>query len=161
MQKQIYISGPSASAPGMVQARQFYEKLAKIARGHGWRPYIPRPVTPEEHHVGITEFDLLQQDFLILKASHLMIADLTNPSSSVRAELSLALDSGVRIIGLVGSDRSTSRFMIEMMEEKGALILHYKDQLHACELVGQTLRSLTQGLMMKKMANENQKYINM
>jgi hypothetical protein len=144
MIKQIYISGPSTSAPGMVQARQFYEKLGKISRSHGWRPYIPRPVTPEEHHAGITEFDLYQQDSIILKASQLMIAEITDPSSRVRTELSLAIGQGVRIIALLGPERSSSRFTVEMLEEKGALILYYKDEQGAFDLISQTLRSLTQ-----------------
>ncbi|MBM3204689.1 hypothetical protein FJZ48_01755 [Candidatus Uhrbacteria bacterium] len=146
MIRQIYITGPTTSAPGKVQARWFYDRLAKVARGHGWRSYIPRPVTPEEHHAGITEFDLYQQDSLILKASHLVIVEVTEPSSKVRSEISIALASNLRIIALVGPERSTSRFTIDFLEQKGALVLHYKDEPHALELVSQTLGSLTLNL---------------
>ena len=162
MIKQIYISGPSTSAPDMIQARQFYEKLAKISRAHGWRSYIPRPVSPEEHHAGITEFDLYQQDSMILKASQLMIVEITDPSPRVRTELSLAIGNSVRIIALVGSERSTSRssdergspraarFTIPMLEQQGALVLYYKDEQGALNLISQTLRSLMQSLQVRK-----------
>ena len=134
MDGSAYISGPLQAAQDLAAARDFYLELAQVAEDAGWEPYVPHLHTDPELHPDVSGLDVFMRDVQALTKAGLLIADLRAPSLGVGAELGMAYNQQIPIVGLSGPDGIPSRFAIGLLER-------YRDG-HLFEIDGKDLNGL-------------------
>lgn len=123
-----YISGPLQAAEDLAEARAFYERQAETCRECGWKPYLPHQQTDPIHHAEATATSVFGRDLSAVLAAELIIAYVGAPSSGVGAELGIAYEREIPIIGLCGPEGVASRFIEGLLVDTGsATLIRYRD----------------------------------
>lgn len=120
-----YISGPLQAAIDLPEARDLYELLAEIVYECGVEPYVPHMHTDPERAAHVSAVDVFRRDVAALLDCDVLIAHIGAPSTGVGAELAIAKQAGITIIGIARSDEPTSRFASGLIAEAGGLIIHF------------------------------------
>jgi nucleoside 2-deoxyribosyltransferase len=113
----VYVSGPLWAAPDLDVARSFYEAIAHVCMSTGWTPYLPHMHTDPEKHPDTSDQEVFTRDIEALERATVLVADLRSPSLGVGAEIGIAYERGVPIIGLRGRDRVPSRFALGLLAQ--------------------------------------------
>lgn len=124
----VYISGPLQAAVDLPEARALYEDLAASCRDAGWEPYLPHRQTDPIHDVGASPSSVFSRDMDAIASADLIIAYVGAPSSGVGAEIGIAFEREIPLIGICGPEGVASRF-IEGLLGTGvnADLIRYRD----------------------------------
>jgi 2'-deoxynucleoside 5'-phosphate N-hydrolase len=130
-----YISGPLQAAVDLARARAFYEHLAHICHESGCEPYVPHQQTDPVHHAGASAHSVYTRDLEAVANADLIVAYVGAPSSGVGAELGIAHERHIPVIGLCGPEGVASRFIEGLLgATPSAVLLRYRDY-DECRLV--------------------------
>ena len=139
----VYISGPLQAAADLWAAREFYEFLAHAASSAGWQPYLPHQVTDPTHHRAVSAEDVFHRDRGSMARASAILAHIGPPSSGVGAELGIAFQMGLPIIGVHAAFEAPSRFIVGMLSSyPKARLVRFKDRDECQERVVAALRDL-------------------
>ncbi len=138
--KRAYVSGALQGSTNLSAARHLYETLARGLQVRGHAAYVPHqstdPVAASHHTPGY----VFSKDLEALANSDAVIAFLGEPSLGVGAEVAIALERGIPVIGLVPRGRSTSRFLLGLLEASPhGCWAEYDDVSEAVEIVATLL----------------------
>jgi 2'-deoxynucleoside 5'-phosphate N-hydrolase len=123
-----YISGPLQAAEDLAEARALYERLAEDCRRCGWEPYLPHQQTDPVNHVEASATSVFARDLSAVLKADLIIAYVGAPSSGVGAELGIAYERGIPVVGLCGREGVASRFIEGLLAQTGpASLIRYRD----------------------------------
>lgn len=124
-----YISGPLQAAADIEQARRFYEILAKVCCSCGFEAYLPHQRTDPVHHAHASARSVFARDLEAVSAADLIVAYVGAPSSGVGAELGIAHERRIPVIGLCGPEGVASRFIEGLLESASdARLVRYRDE---------------------------------
>lgn len=123
----IYVSGPLQGAVDLASARGLYLRVAQAIEAAGHRAYVPHLHTDPETASGLSSASVYDRDVAALTRSDVMVAHLGAPSTGVGAELVIARDAGLRLIGLRRSDEAVSRFAEGLLDRAGGELLTFDD----------------------------------
>jgi len=138
-----YISGPLQAADDLSKARVFYELLAEICWDCGWEPYLPHQQTDPVHHADASARSVFARDLGAVSAADLIVAYVGAPSSGVGAELGIAHERQIPVIGICGLEGVASRFIEGLLDSStSARLLRYRDEEDCRKLLSGQLRSL-------------------
>lgn len=137
-----YISGPLQAAADLSKARCFYELLASVCRANGYDAYLPHQQTDPVHHAATSSQDVFERDLAAVSAADLIVAYVGAPSSGVGAELGIAHERGIPVIGLCGPEGVPSRFVEGLLDcTDTARLIRYRDDDDCRRLLSAELRS--------------------
>lgn len=124
-----YISGPLQAAVDLLEARALYERLATTCRECGWEPYLPHQQTDPLRHAEASAKSVFARDLSAVSSADLIIAYVGAPSSGVGAELGIAFEREIPVIGVCGPEGVASRFIEGLLEAGGqAGLIRYGDE---------------------------------
>ena len=112
----IYISGAFTNINNWVEVSQTYEYVAKSFEYKGFDIYLPHAKTPPTLTNGLTSEDVFLCDFDEIKKSQIVFAFLDNPSHGVGAEIALALNIGLIVVGVSHNNIKISRFIEGLLQ---------------------------------------------
>ena len=111
MHPSIYISGALHGSRHLAEARSTYDRLAQLLRRDGLSSYVPHKHTDPIEAADLSASSVLERDWKMLSNSAAVIAFLDEPSLGVGAEVAMALERGIPVIGAVRKGHQTSRFL--------------------------------------------------
>lgn len=124
-----YISGPLQAAADIDQARRFYERLAKVCRACGCDAYLPHQRTDPVHHAQTSARSVFAHDLDAVVVADLIVAYVGAASSGVGAELGIAHERRIPVIGLCGPEGVASRFIEGLLDSApDARLVRYSDE---------------------------------
>lgn len=121
----VYISGALQASQNLLQARELYQAAAGVVAQLGAIPYVPHAKTDPRLHHSISAREVFLQDFRELSHSNAIVAFLNEPSLGVGAEVAMALQRGIPVLGLHHSTVTVSRFLAGLMSEANAPLRAY------------------------------------
>jgi len=138
-----YISGPLQAAVDLSEARALYERLATTCRECGWDPYLPHQRTDPIHHAEASAKAVFDRDLSAVSSADLIVAYVGAPSSGVGAELGIAFERGIPVVGVCGPEGVASRF-IEGLLETGteARLIYFRDDADCRRQLTEVLSAL-------------------
>lgn len=140
-----YISGPLQAAIDIEQARRFYELLAKVCCACGCDAYLPHQRTDPVHHAHSSARSVFARDLNAVSAADLIVAYVGAASSGVGAELGIAHERRIPVIGLCGVEGVASRFIEGLLDSvPEARLIRYRDEDECCQLLAEQLESFTE-----------------
>jgi 2'-deoxynucleoside 5'-phosphate N-hydrolase len=123
-----YISGPLQAAVDIDQARRFYEFLAEVCRARGCEAYLPHQRTDPVHHAQTSARLVFDRDLNAVCAADLIVAYVGVSSSGVGAELGIAHQRRIPVIGLCGPEGVASRFIEGLLDSTpDTRLVRYRD----------------------------------
>jgi nucleoside 2-deoxyribosyltransferase len=137
-----YVSGPLQAATDIEQARRFYELLASICRACGCDAYLPHQRTDPVRHRQTSARAVFTRDLEAVSTADIVVAYVGVPSSGVGAELGIAHERNIPVIGLCGPEGVASRFvegLLDTMTE--AHLLRYRDEEDCRQLLAAALEA--------------------
>ena len=114
-ESQVYLSGALAGAQDLRSRCQFYERFASMAAAKGVSVYLPHTKTHPKSDTSLSPQQVFDLDLMMIRRSSLLVAFLDVPSLGVGAEVALACQLGIPVLGTTGYDRATSRFIIGLL----------------------------------------------
>lgn len=112
----VYISGALAASKDIATARRRYEELAALLTAAGHSPYLPHSRTDPERSPGIASADVFREDMEALVRADAVVAIMDEPSLGVGAEIAIALERGIMVIGAFHRGANASRFVRGLLE---------------------------------------------
>lgn len=116
MKRRIYISGAFTNVNNWTNTSKKYEAVAKTLEYFGFDTFLPHSKTPPTLTEGLTSEDVFLSDYREIKDSQIIFAFLDDPSHGVGAEIALALNLGLPVIGISHKDIKISRFIKGLLE---------------------------------------------
>lgn len=116
MNQRIYISGAFNNAKDWNQAAGLYEYVGERLKEDGFDVYLPHSKTAPTVTDGITSEQVFNRDFEEIKNSQIVVALLNEPSLGVGAEIALALNLGLTVLGVCEKNVKVSRFIIGLLQ---------------------------------------------
>jgi hypothetical protein len=116
MKLRIYISGAFTNISNWIEVSQIYEYVAKSFNQNGFGIYLPHSKTPPTLTEGLTSEEVFLRDFDEIKKSQIIFAFLDNPSHGVGAEIALALNLGLIVVGVSHNNIKISRFIEGLLQ---------------------------------------------
>ncbi len=149
---QVYLSGALAGAQDLTSRCRFYERFASMASEEGISVYLPHTKTHPQADSGLLPEQVFDLDLAMIRRSSLLVAFLDVPSLGVGAEVALACELGIPVMGTTAYERSTSRFIVGLLsnsrhgtfyqyERLEDLVAHTASILESSPLIGLTARS--------------------
>jgi nucleoside 2-deoxyribosyltransferase len=111
----VYISGPLHASRDLKSARVFYEYLAGVVSDLGWTPYLPHQTTDPDRQAHLSPEHVFAHDLDRLVTANAIVADIGQPSSGVGAELGIACERSIPVVGLHALRERPSRFVLGML----------------------------------------------
>jgi nucleoside 2-deoxyribosyltransferase len=140
-----YISGPLQAAADIEQARRFYELLAKVCCACGCEAYLPHQRTDPVHHAQTSARAVFARDLNAVSAADLIVAYVGAPSSGVGAELGIAHERRIPVIGLCGPEGVASRFIEGLLDSAPeARLVRYRDEDDCRRLLATEIESFVE-----------------
>lgn len=137
-----YISGPLQSAVDIEQARRFYEMLANVCCTCGCEAYLPHQRTDPVRHAETCARSVFARDLDAVSAADLIVAYVGAPSAGVGAELGIAYERRIPVIGLCGPEGVASRFIEGLLDSAPeARLVRYRDEDECRRLLAAELES--------------------
>jgi nucleoside 2-deoxyribosyltransferase len=137
-----YISGPLQAARDIELARRFYERLAEVCCASGCDVYLPHRQTDPVRHARTTARSVFLRDLNAITVTDLIVAYVGAPSLGVGAEIGIAHQLGIPVIGLCGPEGVASRLIEGLLDSAPeARLIHYRDQDDCCRLLAADLES--------------------
>jgi nucleoside 2-deoxyribosyltransferase len=94
----------------------------------GFAVYLPHAHTDPILNAGLTADVVFTRDREEMRRSDVLLALLDEPSHGVGAEISMALCSGMTVLGACSRDRKVSRFIQGMLEtSSNGIYFEYED----------------------------------
>lgn len=138
----VYISGPLQAAADIDKARRFYELLATVCCTNGCAAYLPHERTDPVHHAQTSAQSVFARDLRAVSAADLIVAYVGAPSSGVGAELGIAHERRIPVIGVCGPEGVASRFIEGLIEsDPEARLIRYHDEDDCCRLLAEGLEA--------------------
>jgi 2'-deoxynucleoside 5'-phosphate N-hydrolase len=140
--KNIYISGALMAASNLQRSRDLYESFALACRKANWEPYLPHQKTDPLLAADISDELVLDQDIKELTSSDAVLVYLGEPSLGVGAEIVIAIQHKIPIIGLYENNKKVSRFILGLLKRyELACISTYSTISEADVFIQDALRS--------------------
>ena len=137
-----YISGPLQAAVDIERARRFYELLAEVCCACGYDAYLPHQRTDPVHHANASARSTFARDLKAVSAADVIVAYVGTPSSGVGAELGIAHERRIPVIGLCGPEGVASRFIEGLLGSASeARLIRYCDEEDCRRLLAAELES--------------------
>jgi nucleoside 2-deoxyribosyltransferase len=128
MNLKIYISGAFVGSRDWEAASRRYELLGSMLEEAGFAVYLPHAHTDPILNAGLTANVVFTRDREEMQRSDVLLALLDEPSHGVGAEISMALCSGMTVLGACSRDRKVSRFIQGMLEtSSNGIYFEYED----------------------------------
>lgn len=115
-----YISGALTHVGQADDVRSFYEDLAHACELEGGVFYLPHLSMDPRAHPDASPENVYARDAAAVLASDLVIAYVGLPSLGVGAEIAMAADAGIPIIGVRRPGDIVSRFITGLLRAVGA-----------------------------------------
>lgn len=77
--------------------------------------------------------EVFRRDSEMLRASHLVVAEISEPSSGVGAELAISAVCGIPVIALCRQGSTVSRFLRGLLLAHGVEMITYADKFDALD----------------------------
>lgn len=116
MKQRIYLSGAFTNVSSWHQTSENYAEIGKLLSDQGFDVYLPHTKTPPTLVEGLTTKDVFLNDYKEIKNSQIVLAVLDNPSHGVGAEIALALDLGLLVVGVSYFNTKISRFILGLLQ---------------------------------------------
>jgi 2'-deoxynucleoside 5'-phosphate N-hydrolase len=123
----VYISGPLHHAADLMTARCLYEHVASIVTDTGHEPYVPHWHTDPETAHHIPAVDVYRHDVKALSQCDMIIAHVGAPSTGVGAELVMAVNNAMTVIGIAGTAETVSRFAEGFLQDLDVPLVRFAD----------------------------------
>ena len=137
-----YISGPLQAAEDIAAARRFYEMLAEVCRASGCDAYLPHQRTDPVRHAATSAESVFRRDLKAVSEADLIVAVVGAPSSGVGAEIGIAHERRIPVIGLCGPEGVASRFIEGLLHDAPeARLLRYRDEDDCRRLLAAELKA--------------------
>jgi len=136
----IYLSGAFIGASDWESAQRRYEQLGSMLSRVGFTVYLPHAHTSPVQGAELSARTVFERDKEEIFNSDILLALLDEPSHGVGAEIALALDRGMIVLGTGHRNRKVSRFIKGLLEasETG----EYFEYEHLEEIVGKVTRAV-------------------
>lgn len=115
MKRRIYLSGAFTNVD-WTQTSEYYVKIGELLFQNGFDVYLPHTNTPPTLIEGISTKEVFLKDYREIKNSQIVLAVLDNPSHGVGAEIALALNLGLTVVGVSLSNIKISRFIVGLLQ---------------------------------------------
>ena len=113
----IYLSQAFSGAANWPEARQRSEELGDMLQAHGFEVYLPHVNTDPLEHAGLDARTVFERDRAEIHQSEILLALLDEPSHGVGAEIVLALNGGMIVLGVLPRGKEVSRFIRGLLED--------------------------------------------
>ncbi len=140
----VYISGALAGAQDLSSRCRFYERFASMASTKGISVYLPHTRTHPEADPALLPRQVFDLDLKMIKRCSLLVAFLDVPSLGVGAEIALACEFGIPVLGTTVRGSKTSRFIVGLLDSFPHCIFYEYDEFE--DLVTCTGSVLEHGL---------------
>lgn len=128
MNLRVYISGAFVGSRDWKAASQRYELLGSMLKDAGFVVYLPHAHTNPVLNAELSADVVFLRDREEMQRSDVLLALLDEPSHGVGAEISMALCSGMTVLGACSCDRKVSRFIQGMLEtSSNGIYFEYQD----------------------------------
>ena len=121
----VYVSGALMGSRDLMTARQNYEFAAECIEDIGHRAYVPHLHTDPVLDPSKTPSQVFETDLRQLKQADLIVAFLDEPSLGVGAELALASEAKIPVLGLHRQGATVSRFVTGLLLSSGNTVRTY------------------------------------
>lgn len=135
----VYLSQAFVGSNDWVASRRRSEKLAELLRASGFEVYMPHLHTDPVDHAEIESRSVFEKDYEEIKKSDILLALLDEPSHGVGAEIALALQKGMTVLGVCSPRKKVSRFIRGLLETSHGNYFEYDrleevaEQLRTCK----------------------------
>jgi nucleoside 2-deoxyribosyltransferase len=137
----VYVSGPLQSADDLAAARRLYERIACVCQELGWDTYLPHQQTDPIAHADVPPASVFKRDYYRVRHAALIIAHVGPPSSGVGAELGIALENDIPVIGVCHVDERPSRFITGMLDSVNLPMVVFDSVADCAAKLAETLKS--------------------
>jgi len=142
---QAYISGPLHAAKDLEKARSFYEFLATVCTQAGIEAYVPHMHTDPVRQAAVSDEDVFRTDYAAMCNAAVIIAAIGEASSGVGAELGVAYQAGIPVIGLFRTGERPSRFLLGMLKDMPrAMVFSFAHETECASRLQDALRELSE-----------------
>lgn len=112
---QAYVCGPLLASPNLPAHRDFYSFLGKVCHETGFEPYLPHTQSDPVLNPELSPAEVFEKDHFALTHSKVIVAYIGIASLGVGAELGIAYQLGIPVIGLYRKKERPSRFVLGML----------------------------------------------
>jgi len=95
----VYVSGALTGIVDPETTKRFYESVAEVCQERGFPPYLPHQSSDPLKNPRLTPSEVYQKNRFHVLRSSLLIAYVGLPSLGVGAEIELASQHGIPILG--------------------------------------------------------------
>ena len=129
-----YVSGALMNAPDLSAARALYERLGAACALAGCDAYVPHQHADPERDAGMANLEVARRDLDAIAKADILVAELSEPSLGVGAEIAIALHGGKRVLALAAEGHRVSRFILGLLEGHAdrAVFFRYRTVDDAC-----------------------------
>jgi nucleoside 2-deoxyribosyltransferase len=129
-----YVSGALMNVPDLAAARALYERLGDACALAGCAAYVPHQHADPERDAGMPNLEVARRDLDAIAQADILVAELSEPSLGVGAEIVIALHAGKRVLALAAEGRKVSRFILGLLErhDDRAVFFRYRTVDDAC-----------------------------
>lgn len=142
---QVYVSGPLQAAADLPSARALYLAIGAALEECGHRAYVPHLHTDPEATPGLEPASVYDRDVEALLSADAVVAHVGAPSTGVGAELAIAHQAGLRVLGLRRTGEPVSRFAQGLIERAGGAVLEIGDMTNLALLLRDALAAAGHG----------------
>ena len=114
----IYVAGALLGAADLEEACARYWELGNNLRDKGFDVYLPQEHTHPEGTRELRARQVFEQGVRELRDSEVLLALLDEPSLGTGAEIALALETGMTVIGAHRFGTPVSRFVVGLLESE-------------------------------------------
>jgi nucleoside 2-deoxyribosyltransferase len=123
----VYVSGPLHGSRDLRVARDLYDSIALELRECGHEPYVPHHSTDPQLASELTSEEVCRRDLKALSECDAIVAHIGAPSTGVGAEIAIALQQGMSVLGIRREHETASRFAEGLIEIRGGALATFSD----------------------------------
>ena len=124
----VYISGALDASQDLQSSRAKYDGMALELSSFGFYPYVPHHKTDPVVQADVNSVDVFDCDLAALSDSDLIVAFFDEPSFGVGAEVAIAIEKGIPVVGLIAEGKKFSRFLHGLiLSSRNSSVYIYKD----------------------------------
>lgn len=135
----MYVSGPLHGAADLPSARALYFAVAAALEATGHEAYVPHLRTDPQTAPDLGPEDVYDRDVAALLSADAVVAHVGAPSTGVGAELAIAHQAGLRLVGVRRQDESVSRFAHGLIGRAGGTVVAFDGHADLPRVLGAAL----------------------